>query len=193
MQPHTSSHTTLTATCTTSSASTCSRGTTGATGGLKAHRRSLTCAVMVRPHALLPQGWCADHVVAPACLLVTVLHLSGLHRASCAVDAQPWQAHRPWRVHWRACIPAAAAGRRVPTDMCTGHVRRVWLQRGSLRVARPTSWLRIATLRRFRWSRRGSSVRTGARFVALGLPALTLPSLLRCGFACSQAGGPGRA
>ena len=192
MQPHTSSHTTLTATCTTSSASTCSRGTTGATGGLKAHRRSLTCAVMVRPHALLPQGWCADHVVAPACLLVTVLHLSGLHRASCAVDAQPWQAHRPWRVHWRACIPAAAAGRRVPTDMCTGHVRRVWLQRGSLRVARPTSWLRIATLRRFRWSRRGSSVRTGARFVALGLPALTLPSLLRCGFACSQAGGPGR-
>ena len=161
MQPHTSSHTTPTATCTTSSASTCSRGTTGATGGLKAHRRSLTCAVMVRPHALLPQGWCADHVVAPACLLVTVFHLSGLHRASCAVDAQPWQAHRPWRVHWRACIPAAAAGCRVPTDVCTGHVRRVWLQRGSLRVARPTSWLRIATLRRFRWSRRGSSVRHG--------------------------------
>ena len=75
-----------------------------------------TCSAL----CLLPQGWCADHVVAPACLLVTVLHLSGLHRASCAVDAQPWQAHRPWRVHWRACIPAAAAGCRVPTDVCTG-------------------------------------------------------------------------
>ena len=196
MQPHTSSHTTLTATCTTSSASTCSRGTTGATGGLKAHRRSLTCAVMVRPHAVRyaccrKAGVLTMSLHLPACLSpyctsadcivrhVRSTHNPGkliVHGESIGVRVFPrLQLVAACRL---TCARAMCAGCGCSADRCEwpGRLPGCGSQLCGASVGRGAAH-RCAT---------------GARFVVSGLPALTLPSLLRCGFACSQAGGPGR-